>query len=585
MKRHSLRMIPFALGALLSAGTLAQAISSGGGPAVPPQAVNEQAIIPETALRVFDSLYTGTVWNFLVNQPIAVPWVNPGGDWRDRNGSLQGGAPWSSAVVRNVAAEQIVTFDVTSLVKSQIPSAVNGIPNRGWIIKNDAGDVSAAFYSREYAVTTKRPTLRIMSSSGPYTIVAGGDVSMSSSTAQSTHGLETTLGLSGSKQRLALWFDLASVRGTINSATLSLTTTVKQYGGGTSTLGVYPVDLTASFAPIAVQTGLASRYPFDSGIERDPDVLFSDKFPDLAMHNRGWYWDAGTPVINDNRAIIGDIDPADVNYHPLAAGIKAYKMTIPTGHYGGEFGRWSFWSNLGYEPDAIYMRVYARIGSNFDSEAGKFPFGFDGTYLQRAYLNYNGQSLATNPVTGRKWIRPDAPASAGNGGATSNGKNGWSARGGFTAEECDTGGNCATSSTSNPLIASGYRGLHYYAYWADQPDAKGSDFNWRNGLLGIIPKNKWVAIDQYMKLNTVNTDGSGNKDGILRAWIDGRLAFEKTDFRVRNWPGNPVGANNIKFDSVWLNLYHGGLRAAKSPMTVYLSDLVVAKSFIGPARF
>ena len=39
---------------------------------------------------------------------------------------------------------------------------------------------------------------------------------------------------------------------------------------------------------------------------------------------------------------------------------------------------------------------------------------------------------------------------------------------------------------------------------------------------------------------------------------------------------------NIKIDSVWLNFYHGGLDAAKSPMTVYLSDIVVANSFIGP---
>lgn len=579
-------MISFAVSALLSAGALAQSMPGVGGPTAPPQTVNAQAIIPETALRVFDSPYTGTVWRFLVNEPIGVPWVHPGGDWRDRKGSLQGAVPWSSATVRNIAAEQIVVFDVTSLVNSQLSTDVNRSPNRGWIVKSDAGDVSAAFYSREYADIAKQPRLRIMTSSGGYTIVAGGDVSMSSSTAMSTHGLKTTLGLSGSNQRLALWFDLASVRGSINSATLSLTTTDKQYGSGSSTIGVYAVDLTASFAPIPIQRGIAARYPSDQGIEGDPDVLFVDKFPDLAMHHRGWYWDAGSPDINNNRSIIGDHDPADPNFHPLAPGVKAYKMTIPTGHYGGEFGRWSFWSNLGYEPDAVYMRVYARIGTDFDSEAGKFPFGFDGTYLApRTYLHYNGQLLATNPVTGRKWIRPDAPAYAGNGGATSNGKNGWSARGGFAAEECDSGGKCSPNRTDNPLIASGYRGLHYYAYWADQPDATGSDLDWRNGLLGVIPKNKWVAIDQYMELNTVNADGSGNRDGILRVWIDGRLAFEKIDFRVRHWPGNPAGANNIKFDSVWLNLYHGGRRAAKSPMTVYLSDLVVAKSFIGPATF
>ena len=73
----------------------------------------------------------------------------------------------------------------------------------------------------------------------------------------------------------------------------------------------------------------------------------------------------------------------------------------------------------------------------------------------------------------------------------------------------------------------------------------------------MIPKEQWVSLEEEVKLNTVNPDGTGNKDGILRAWINGRLVFSKTDFRVRHWPGNYDGAMNIKIQSVWPAFIHG----------------------------
>ena len=39
----------------------------------------------------------------------------------------------------------------------------------------------------------------------------------------------------------------------------------------------------------------------------------------------------------------------------------------------------------------------------------------------------------------------------------------------------------------------------------------------------------WYCIEQYAQMNT-----PGVNDGILRAWVDGRLAFEKTDIRLRD---------------------------------------------------
>lgn len=60
--------------------------------------------------------------------------------------------------------------------------------------------------------------------------------------------------------------------------------------------------------------------------------------------------------------------------------------------------------------------------------------------------------------------------------------------------------------------------------------------------LGRLENNRWYAIEQYVKLNT-----SGRNDGILRGWVNGALAFEKTDVRMRD-------VDALKVESVWLNV-------------------------------
>lgn len=529
-----------------------------------------QAIIPETALHIADSQYTATTWR-MIGHGIEY-WKTPGGDFSDKQGTLQGSVPWATGNIQALNKEQKVTFDVTDLVLNQIGNTSTKVPSRGWIVKLLSGSVIGTFYSREYTDSSKRPVLQVTTTNGSYTISPGADVAMTLSS-YNPSGKGTSYYADNSGANIGIWFDLSAISGTITSAKLTFTSDSKQYGGGTGTLGIFPVDLRDRFKEIPLNGGLSSKYTNDIGIEKDPDVFFADHFLDLPTDKRGYQVDARLP-----RSIVGDTDPLDSKYQPLAIGIKAYKMTIPKGEYGGEFGRWMLWSNLGYEPEELYTRAYMRMGTNFDSMGGKFPLGFDGTYIK--YQHYSG----VNPVTGRDWTRSDAPEYAGNGGNTSNGTNGWSARGGFFAQDCDSSGSCASADEANPFFKSGYRVLDYYSYHADQPDAKGDPFLWSNGYLDLIPKNKWVSVEHYVKLNTVNKDGSGNKDGILRVWIDGRLAFEKTDFRVRNWPGNYAGAMNIKVYSVWLNFYHGGLLPANSPMDVYMSDLVIAKSYIGPSN-
>ena len=62
---------------------------------------------------------------------------------------------------------------------------------------------------------------------------------------------------------------------------------------------------------------------------------------------------------------------------------------------------------------------------------------------------------------------------------------------------------------------------------------------------------------------------------MLRRWVDGRLAFEKKDIRFRD-------SDELRIESVLMNVYHGGARPAPHNLTLFIDNLVVAGRYIGP---
>ena len=73
----------------------------------------------------------------------------------------------------------------------------------------------------------------------------------------------------------------------------------------------------------------------------------------------------------------------------------------------------------------------------------------------------------------------------------------------------------------------------------------------------------------------MNTPGAN--DGILRAWVDGEPAFEKTDIRMRD-------VDTLKIEAVWLNVYLGGTWSAKSDHHLYIDNVVISNNYIGPMK-
>jgi hypothetical protein len=71
----------------------------------------------------------------------------------------------------------------------------------------------------------------------------------------------------------------------------------------------------------------------------------------------------------------------------------------------------------------------------------------------------------------------------------------------------------------------------------------------------------------------VNTPGE--KNGVLRAWIDGQLAFEKSDICFRH-------TDKLKIEQIWMNVYHGGTKPSPYDQHLYIDNVVIATEYIGP---
>jgi hypothetical protein len=210
-------------------------------------------------------------------------------------------------------------------------------------------------------------------------------------------------------------------------------------------------------------------------------------------------------------------------FEPLAG--RAMRIKVDRGGHYGTSIMCRFKDQIGEEPQEIYFRYYLRLADDWNPVGGgKLP-GISGTY-------------------GR----------AGWGGRPSDGRNGWSARGLFRRQ------------------LGGKTPIGYYCYHADMKGRYGSDWIWDTEKRGYLENNRWYCIEQYVKMNT-----PGKNDGILRGWVDGQPAFEKTDVRMRD-------VDTLRIEAVWLNVYLGGSWVAKSDHHLYIDDVVIANHYVGPIQ-
>lgn len=269
-------------------------------------------------------------------------------------------------------------------------------------------------------------------------------------------------------------------------------------------------------AVFGVSPLLASELPLSGEEPEKCDVLFSCDFETDTWYGKWGLWR------RDERGDIVEADPVR-KFVPLQG--KALRIKIDQGGHYGLSAQFDFRKHFGEEPEEIYFRYYLRFADDWNpARGGKLP-GIAGTY-------------------GR----------AGWGGRRVNGRDGWSARGLFDGQR------------------NGKTPIGFYCYHADMKGQYGSNWVWDRDRLGYLENNRWYCIEQYAKMNT-----PGRNDGILRGWIDGRLAFEKTDIRMRD-------VDSLKIECVWLNVYLGGTWTSTSEHHLYMDNVVVSRKYIGPMR-
>lgn len=450
------------------------------------------------------------------NSAANLAWKNFMGDWRDANNKPQGDEPFAVQTIKDTDTPRFIEWDVTGLV-NQWRSGKH--QNQGFFLRTLKTGGNIVFFSRQHDSAEQHPQLVLVGESGKQSLPAQADTWLSKSTYRS-QGEQDTLRVTGEPGNLLIRFDLSELKKskTILKATLRLYTT-KQYGD--ADVGVFRCQQGGSLSPASPVLGLAVDYPGDVNIADSTDVIFATSFEADNWRDEWTY--AGELKVIDTI----DNDSAR-NFKSLAG--KALRVKIAKGNTGALNTLYKFQKEVGKEPEEIFFRYYLRLGDDWNQtlQGGKMP-GISGTY-----------------------------GVAGWGGRKVNGKDGWSARGAFGL----------SIPSGNPLA--GLHPIRTYAYHADMTGTYGDNWVWDQGYHAFLQNNRWYCIEQHLVLNTPTKN-----DGVLQAWVDGRLAFEKTDIRFRD-------TDKLKIEQIWMNVYHGGKLASPYDQHCFIDNVVVAKKYIGP---
>lgn len=448
------------------------------------------------------------------NRAGQLEWKNKMGDWRDAKDKPQGDAPYASASVRAADKGKFVEWDVTALVGEWLAGTH---PNQGFFLRLVEGKGAFEFVSREDKTPADRPQL-VLTADKTVTLTPQADTYLDASTYRSL-GNGDRLRLSANNPVL-IRFDLGkAARPTKAMLRLHVASATS---GAEAKVGVFRCR-QGHDDDDKPQLGLAAKYPGDKGIDKDADVFFATGF-EAAQWQKEWS-QVGSPKW-------AQTVEADKERKFVALSGKALRAHLAEGELTALNTLYKFRPMTGKEPEEAYFRYYLRLGDDWNQtiQGGKFP-GFSGTY-----------------------------GKAGWGGRKVDGTDGWSARGAF--------GQIIPE--GNPLA--GLHPIGTYCYHADMTGNYGDVWLWTRGYRGFLQKNRWYCVEQYVKLNE-----PGKKDGVLRAWIDGRLAFEKTGLRYRT-------VDRLKIEQVWMNVYHGGTRPSPHDQHLYIDNVVIARKYVGPIK-
>lgn len=542
------------------------------------------------------------------------PWDNPGGDWLDADLVRQGPTPWfriQADAASGAAAVASYAVDVTAALRRvQEDGRFCAFLLRTGAPRTIAGTHHASEAPPAIAVTYADGSQGVLACSLTAAMTRSSSMPVSAAPAIVLPAV--------------LEFDPPARP--VQSARLTLTV-VAHYAGAAPQLDGFLVDPPVSTAPVEA-AGIASAHGLlDEGIASDPEVLGAHRYldgtgladfvhQDTALNlNTGaernfdpaiWGRGPSDTSLYPHRGLgkwVG-VSPgwslvssahAGEGFAPLVPGLGAMRLQMPAAPgvtegsvvgYSGTVAANAFLYLP--EPDfgllkRLFVRYYLRLGTPYVT-----PFAERHQVFQDAAQT----ALTWTDMGGKTGICPDHTTSYGGVSGTSGGGRGWQMR--LSWGDCDA----ERGGPDENAIA---LGLHTYDFLTnnapfpygatDRP--RDTQFGQRGGIGGIVYPGFWYCVELEVDLNTVTAEAPGYlEDGAVRAWLDGRLVFERTGMVMRSLPllDVPYQSDRLRpcrelgHRGLWFNWFHGGKTVNTLDRTTFVTGLVWARRYIGPMR-
>ena len=320
------------------------------------------------------------------------------------------------------------------------------------------------------------------------------------------------------------------------------------------------VVLVGSARPAHASGGIASKYPGDSGIDKDPEVLLAEGFEETSLETLFARW---TNVSNkDERVMEFSADVPETS-----SGRQSLRMTATRGRDTGGH----LWKLLERGVDKMHARFYVK-------------FAPDHPYVHHL-VTIGAQRDSPPWPKGGAGRRPDGADNF------------------HTGIELDSGWGRNTPPGQ----------WFFYTYWHEMRSWQGEDGTvfYGNAFAPAkpqaAPRGEWQCVEFMMKANST----PGAHDGEQAFWINGVLAGR--------WaPGTPTGkwkndvfvagdglpfegfrwrtTDDLKINTFWLLYYMAAVFKGKNQMTpklevepyrrdvtrVWFDHIVLATDYIGP---
>ncbi|MBN1674620.1 MAG: hypothetical protein JXR37_26470, partial [Kiritimatiellae bacterium] len=279
--------------------------------------------------------------------------------------------------------------------------------------------------------------------------------------------------------------------------------------------------------PLPEGPGLAAAYPTDAGIAGHADVIFADDFESYgAASELTTHWDEAYHLQNTRIA---------TESNKVFAGSKALEFSVPV--QTSETSNTAI-KHLDPTEDVLFLRCYTKFDPGFLT----YSSSHNGLGIQ---ANYSGPGIPADG-TNKFYV------------------------------------GLENSGTSEPPPGP----THLYVYhpeqrdiWGDHwyPDGRVVPFDYLPGDYGpdFVPRpnftperDRWYCIELMVKANT-----PGERDGRVAYWIDGNLAADFPNIRLRD-------VDTLKIDKFHIGLHING--ATTRVNTKWYDNVVAARSYIGP---